>query len=164
MALFGLFGGSKDDAPRNDQLDHWLEDTLARELEVDEIVRDEDGDIPVRWGSAMVYVSVMGVGTELPLIRVFAPLLEDFTVKPEVYEAVNSINRQIPFAKAIVDPEIGQIVLAADLFVFDQMSSEQLMATIELVGENADHFDTMLQKRFGGTTMFEDDDAGAFNV
>jgi len=164
MALFGLFGGSKDDAPRNDQLDHWLEDTLKRELEADEIVRDEDGDIPVRWGSAMVYVSVMGVGTELPLIRVFAPLLEDFTVKPEVYEAVNSINRQIPFAKAIVDPEIGQIVLAADLFVFDQMSSEQLMATIELVGENADHFDTMLQKRFGGTTMFEDDDAGAFNV
>jgi len=164
MALFGLFGGSKDDAPRNDQLDHWLEDTLARELEVDEIVRDEDGDIPVRWGSAMVYVSVMGVGTELQVIRVFAPLLKDFTVKPEVYEAVNSINRQIPFAKAIVDPEIGQIVLAADLFVFDQMSSEQLMATIELVGENADHFDTMLQKRFGGTTMFEDDDAGAFNV
>ena len=164
MALFGLFGGSKDDAPRNDQLDHWLEDTLKRELEVDEIVRDEDGDIPVRWGSAMVYVSVMGVGTELQVIRVFAPLLEDFTVKPEVYEAVNSINRQIPFAKAIVDPEIGQILLAADLFVFDQMSSEQLMATIELVGENADHFDTMLQKRFGGTTMFEDDDAGAFNV
>ena len=164
MALFGLFGGSKDDAPRNDQLDHWLEDTLKRELEMDEIVRDEDGDIPVRWGSAMVYVSVMGVGTELQVIRVFAPLLKDFTVKPEVYEAVNSINRQIPFAKAIVDPEIGQIVLAADLFVFDQMSSEQLMATIELVGENADHFDTMLQKRFGGTTMFEDDDAGAFNV
>ena len=164
MALFGLFGGSKDDAPRNDQLDHWLEDTLKRELEVEEIVRDEDGDIPVRWGSAMVYVSVMGVGTELPLIRVFAPLLEDFTIKPEVFEAVNSINRQIPFAKAIVDPEIGQILLAADLFVFDQMSSEQLMATIELVGENADHFDTMLQKRFGGTTMFEDDDAGAFNV
>lgn len=164
MALFGLFGGSKDDAPRNDQLDRWLEDTLKRELEVDEIVRDEDGDIPVRCGSAMVYVSVMGGGTELPLIRVFAPLLEDFTVKPEVYEAVNSINRQIPFAKAIVDPEIRQILLAADLFAFDQMSSEQLMATIELVGENADHFDTMLQKRFGGATMFEDDDAGAFNV
>ena len=164
MAIFGLFGGSKDETPRNDQLDHWLEDTLKRELEVDEIVRDEDGDIPVRWGSAMVYVSVMGVDSELPLIRVFAPLLEDFTVKPEVYEAVNSINRQTPFAKAIVDPEIGQIVLAAELFVFDQMSSEQLMATIELVGENADRFDTMLQKRFGGTTMFDDDDAGAFNV
>lgn len=164
MAIFGLFGGSKDEAPRNDQLDHWLEDTLKRELEVDELVRDEDGDIPVRWGSAMVYVSVVGVDSELPLIHVFAPLLGDFTVKPEVYEAVNSINRQTPFAKAIVDPEIGQIVLAADLFVFDQMSSEQLMATIELIGENADHFDTMLQKRFGGTTVFDDDDAGEFDV
>ena len=112
----------------------------------------------------MVYVTVIGVDSELPLIRVFAPLLEDFTMRPEVYEAVNSINRQTPFAKAIVDAEIGQIVLAADLFVFDQMSSEQLMATIELVGENADHFDTMLQKRFGGTTMFDDDDSGEFDV
>ncbi len=164
MALFGLFGGSKDDAPRNDQLEQWLEDTLKRELGADEIIRDEDGDIPIRHGSAMVYVSVIDVESELPLIRVFAPLLEDFALRPEVYEAVNSINRQVPFARAIVDPDIRQIVLAADLFIFDQMSSEQLMATIELIGENADHFDTMLKKRFGGTTAFDDEDAGEFNV
>ena len=58
MAIFGLFGGSKDEAARNDQLDHWLEDTHKRELEVDELLRDEDDDIPVRWGSAIVYVRV----------------------------------------------------------------------------------------------------------
>jgi hypothetical protein len=164
MALFGLFGGSKDEAPRNDQLDRWIEDTLKRELKLDQIERDDDGDIPVAWGSAVVFVSTIGVDSELPLIRVLAPLLEDFTMKPEVYEAINSINRQIPFGKAMVDPEIQQIVLAADLFVFDQMSPEQLMATIELIGENADHFDTMLQKRFGGTTMMDDDDANEFDV
>lgn len=164
MALFGLFGGSKDEAPRNDQLDRWIEDTLKRELKLDAIERDGDGDIPIRWGSTLVFLSTMGAESELPLIRVFAPLLEEFTMKAEVYEALNSINRQIPFAKAIVDPEIGQIVLAADLFVFDQMSSEQLMATVELVGENADHFDTMLQRRFGGETLFDDQDAGEFHV
>ena len=164
MALFGLFGGSKDEAPRNDQLDHWIEDTIKRELELDEIERDDDGDIPVPCGSAVVYVSAIGVESELPLIHVFAPLLEDFTMKPEVYEALNSINRQIPFAKVSVIPEIPLIVLGADLFVFDQMSSEQLMATIALIGENADHFDTMLQKRFGGTTMLDDDDAEEFDA
>lgn len=164
MALFGLFGGSKDEAPRNDQLEHWLDDTLKREFDTDVLVRDEDGDIPIRRGTAMVYVSVIGGDSELPLIRVFAPLLEDFAMRPDVYEALNAINRQIPFAKAVVDAEISQIVLAADLFVFDQMSSEQLMATIDLVGENADHFDTILQKRFGGTTAFDDDDAGEFDA
>lgn len=164
MALFGLFGGSKDEAPQNDQLDRWIEDTLKRELKLDKIERDDDGDIPVPCGSAVVFVSTIGVESELPLIRVSAPLLGNFTMKSEVYEALNSINRQIPFAKALVDPAVPQIVLTADLFVFDQLSPEQLMATIELVGENADHFDTMLQRRFGGTTMLDDDDAGQFDV
>jgi hypothetical protein len=164
MAIFGLFGGSKDEAPRSVQLDRWIEDTLKRELDVDEIERDEDSDIPVRWGSAMVFIRIVGVDSELPLIRVFSPLLEDFTMRPEVYESLNSINRQTPFAKAVVDPAIRQIELAAELFVFEQLSSEQLMATIELIGEHADRFDTMLQKRFGGVTMFDDDDADEFDV
>ena len=85
-------------------------------------------------------------------------------MRPEVYEALNSINQQTPFAKAVVDPSIPQIELAAELFVFDQLSSEQLMATIELIGEHADRYDTMLQKRFGGETMFDDDDAEEFDV
>jgi hypothetical protein len=164
MALFGLFGGSQDDAPRGGQLDRWIEETLKRELKLDQVERDDDGDIPVRWGSAMVFISTVGVDTELPLIRVFSPLLEDFTMKPEVYEALNSINRQTPFAKAVVDPENRQIELAAELFVFDQLSPEQLMATIELIGEHADRFDTMLQKRFGGEIFFDDDDDGEFHV
>lgn len=164
MALFGLFGGSKNDAPRSDQLDHWLEDTLKRELEVDEIVRDEDGDIPVPWGSAAVFVRTIDAESDSPIIRVFAPLLADFTMKPEVFEALNSINRQMPFAKATVDPAMKQILLSADIFVYEELSPWQLMTTIELVGENADTYDTMLQKRFGGRTMFDDDDEGAFNV
>lgn len=164
MAIFGLFGGSKPEAPRSDQLDSWIEDTLKRELKVDKIERDGDGDIPIQCGSAMVFVQTVGVDSELPLIRVFSPLLEEFAMRPEVYESLNSINQQTPFAKAVVDPAIPQIELAAELFVFEQLSSEQLMATIELIGEYADRFDTMLQKRFGGATMFDDDEDGEFDV
>jgi len=164
MALFGLFGGSKDEAPRNDQLDHWIEDTLKRELKLDEVERDDDGDIPLDCGSTTVYVRTLDVESDLPLIRVFAPLLAKFEMKPAVYEALNSINRKTVLAKAIVDPAIPQILLFADIFVFGEISPWQLMSTIELVGESADQYDTMLQKRFGGTTMFDDDDDGEFNV
>lgn len=66
MALFGLFGRSKDEVQRDDQLEQWLEETLKRELGADELARDEDGDIPIRRGSAMVYVNVIGIESELP--------------------------------------------------------------------------------------------------
>ena len=164
MAIFGLFGGSKDKAPRSDQLDHWIEDTLKRELEQDEIERDSDGDIPVRWGSSAVFIRTIDVESDLPIIRVFAPLLADFTMKPAVFEALNSINRKTLLAKATVDPAAQQILLSADIFVYEELSSWQLMTTIELVGESADRYDTMLQKRFGGTTMFDDGDDGEFDV
>ena len=165
MALFGLFGGSKDEAPRNDQLDHWVEDTLKRELKLDEIERDGDGDIPLDFGgSTMVFVRTLDVERDLPIIRVFAPLLAKFEMKPEVYAAVNSINRKAPLAKALVDPAIPQILLSADILLADEVSPGQLMATIQLVGENADQYDTMLQKRFGGVTMFDDGDDGEFDV
>lgn len=164
MAIFGLFGGSKDEAPRPDQLDKWIADTLKRELGLDEVVRDDEGDFPIRWGSVLVYVSVLDLDGEVPHIHIFAQLLENFTMRPEVYEAVNAINLQVPVAKAFVEAEGDQIVLAADIFIFEQLSSDQLMATIQLVGDRADYYDTMLQKRFGGDKTFDDDENEEFNV
>jgi hypothetical protein len=142
-------------------LDTWLESTLKRELKLEKIERDEDGDIPIPCGSAVVFIHP---DDESSCITVFAPLLEDFAMRPEVYESVNTINRKIPFAKAVVDPDIKQIVLVAELHIFDGLSSEQLMATIDLVAETADHYDTLLQKRFGGKTMLDDADDDEFDV
>lgn len=154
-----MFGSG--DANSAVDLDTWLASTLKRELKLEEIERDEDGDIPIQCGSAMVFIHP---DDESSCITVFAPLLEDFAMRPEVYEAINAINRKIPFAKAIVDPDIKQIVLVAELHIFDGLASEQLMATIDLVTETADHYDTLLQKRFGGKTMLDDADEGEFDV
>ena len=99
-----------------------------------------------------------------PRIEIFAPLLENFTMRPEVFAAVNSINRKTPFAKAVVDPDNEVIVLGAELYIFDEISPEQVIATIELVADRADHYDTLLQKRFGGRTMLNDDEGDEFDV
>lgn len=154
-----IFGSDNDN--RTDDLDSWLITTLKRELKTDAIERDEDGDIPIQSGSALVFVHS---DDEASCITVFAALIEDFAMRPEVYEAANAINRKIPFAKAIVDPDINQILLLAELHIFDGLSPEQLMATIDLVAETADHYDTLLQKRFGGKTMLDDAEEGEFDV
>lgn len=153
--------GSDESKPTN-ELDDWLETTLKRELKWDNVERDEDGDIPIPCGSAVVFIHTDN--EEPPHIEIFAPLLEDFAMRPEVYEAVNTINRKTPLAKAVVDPDSKQIVLAAELYIFDGLSPEQLIATIELVAERADHYDTLLQKRFGGKTFFEDSEDDEFDV
>lgn len=161
MSLFNrvadrLGFGNGDGDGSEARLDEWLENTLKREFKVNRIERDEDGDIPIPWGSAVVFLRTFE--GDPPHIEVFAPLLADFAMRAEVYEAVNAINRKIPVAKAIVDPDICQITLSAQLFLIDDISTDQLMATIELVGEHADHYDTLLQKRFGGEIMFDDDE------
>ena len=79
-------------------------------------------------------------------------------MRPEVYEAVNSINLQVPLAKAIVETDSNQIILAVDLFLFDDLSPDHLMAAIDLIADRADYYDSRLQKRFGGKTMLDDDE------
>lgn len=149
------FGEQLDEGPTFD-LTEWLETTLEEELGVSKIVRDEDGDIPIEAGSSMVYVRE--VDPESPFLIVLAPLLEDFRMSPDVYEAINSINRQVPMAKVTVSEDEDQIVMTVALPIMNSPSSEDLMTAIQLVAEAADHFDTLLQKRFGGVTAGSDDD------
>ncbi|WP_425005600.1 YbjN domain-containing protein [Mycolicibacterium sp. S3B2] len=155
-----IFGSSSDHGEH--QLQVWLEGTLKRDLKLDSIERDEDGDIVIAAGSAVVFIRTSD--GETPCIVIFSPLLAEFAMRPEVYEAVNTINRNTPFAKAIVDPDGPQIVLSAELPIFDGLSPEQLVATIELVADRADHYDTRLQKRFGGQTMLDDEEGDEFDV
>ncbi len=78
-------------------------------------------------------------------------------MSPDVYEAVNEINRQIPMAKVTVDEENAQVVMTIELPVINTLTPDDLMLALEIVSTEADHFDTLLQKRFGGTTALEDE-------
>ena len=159
-SLLGRIFGSSDDNLR--ELDRWIEETLKGGFEVDEVVRDDDGDIPVRYGSTLVFIRTEG-GEPLS-IHVSAPLLVDFQMCPEVFEAANAINQKILRAKAVVEADDAEIALEADLFVFDGISSDDLLFTIELVGELADEYGPRLQERFGGRTVFDDEGGDEFDV
>jgi hypothetical protein len=136
-------------------LDDWVTDTLKKSLGVDELIRDADGDVPIISGSAMVYVRVVDQETS-SFVQVFSPLLSGFEPNPAVYESVNNLNGVLRVARAVVHNEGRLIMLEADVPAVS-LSAEQLLFTIQLVTGAADHFDTVLQERFGGKTTFPDE-------
>ena len=161
MSDFDLFPGAlgaSSDPRRGERLDNWIEEVLARELDLDAIERDEDGEIPLPRGSAITFVRTFVDDNAVPRIHVYSPLVIKLPMRPEVYQAANTINQQLAFAKVVVYPDINEIRLEADLWLLDDLSSEYFMAVVRLVGNRADYYDTRLQRRFGGETMLDDDE------
>ncbi len=149
---------ASEDSPKD--FASWVDSVLKDQLGLPEVYRDEDGDIPIPRGSAVVFIRVLD--KDSPFLEVFSPLVRGFEISPDVFEAVNAINMQVPMAKATVFADSKQIVLSAHVLI-DTLSAKELMFTLDMVSNAADHFDTMLQKRFGGTTLLEDSD-GAIEV
>jgi Putative bacterial sensory transduction regulator len=145
-----LLADVADVPPESDKLGEWLEATLKNELGLATVERDEDGDIPVMCDEAVVYVR-QGE-PESTFLTVAALLLEDFLMAPELFEAVNAINVQMPMAKTVVDVDRQQIVVSVDLPVIDTLSPHDLMLAIETVADAVDYYGTLLQNRFGGAT------------
>lgn len=147
--------GQATAAKANADLDEWIVVTLKEAFGLLEVERDADGDIPIPRGSSALFIRPHD--GESPFLEIFAPILQRFQMSSDVYEAVNAINAQVPMAKATVSGDGTMIVLSAQLLT-DTLSSAELLLAIDLVSGAADHFDTLLQKRFGGDTFLEDDD------
>lgn len=155
-------GGSTAPAPAGAPSDFpsWVEAVLKDQLGLKEVYRDEDGDIPIPRGSAVAFIRTFD--KDSPFLEIFSPLVRDLEITPDVYEAVNAINAQLAMAKATAFSESKQIILSVHVLI-DTLSVKELMFALDWVSSAADHFDTLLQKRFGGTTLLKDDD-GAIEV
>jgi hypothetical protein len=122
---------------------------LVRELaDSDQIDYDDDGDLVLRFGSAVVFVRVL----EQPLlVRVLSPLLEDVDAGPALVERLNDLNAQVHFARLVL---VGTTVwVAIDLFCMP-LAPAHVAYALRLVGEVADELDDALQGEFGGKTFF----------
>ena len=114
----------------------------------DELDIDSDGDIPLRYGSAMVFVRAL---EDPPIVRVFSPALRDICAGVDLIQAVNQLNGQQLFVKWAVDD--ASVVASIDLFG-DPLTTEHLLHACGVVGEIVNDFDEPLQERFGGRTFF----------
>ncbi|HUC14407.1 MAG TPA: YbjN domain-containing protein [Acidimicrobiales bacterium] len=117
-------------------------------LGTDEIVVDNDGDIPVRSGSVMVYVRVL---KNTPVVRVFSPVIYDLGAPPDILDAVNDINNEVLFARAVWDG--NGVVLSSDVLGAPLVGA-QLTRSYEAVAQLADEYALKLQERYGGRLAF----------
>ena len=155
--------GSEDDAvatvPESEEHLRTLVDEALRPLFGSEPEKDDDGDIPVPYGSALVFVRVE---RDAPIVQVFSVVVEGVTDRDRAQFEVNVLNRDLRFMKFILvdDRVLAQVHLPAWPFV-----PEHLRSMLSGMSQRIDELDEDLVARVGGRRAFEpaaddaDDDA-----
>lgn len=121
-------------------------------------VRDADGDIPVRSGSAMVFVRVLPDG---PVIELFSPLLLDVEGSALVLERITRLNRRMRFVSFFWD---GGTVYARTQLFCQPFVSEHLRHALMVISEVADRLDDEMRPELGGRAFFGEQDAGGVDA
>ena len=111
----------------------------------EQLIIDEDGDIPVRYESAMYFMRL--VDRDPALVQVFAYVLRDVQSSESLLEALNSINQQIVTARVFWFE--NNVIAAAETPV-STVDVDELRHLCWAIGSLAAWADTDLQGRFGG--------------
>ena len=129
----------------------YVEKLLKEWTGADELIVDEDGDIPFRVGSARYYVSILD--RDPPLVRVWATLLRGVKKNMKLLEAINDANTRILQCRMFWND--GAVMLASEI-VADDLDRDELIEACNAIAQIADDFDDILQADFGGEKEFED--------
>lgn len=108
-----------------------------------------DEPIGLRAGSAGVYLRLLD--GEPPVLRVFSPMLNDVDIVPDLLEELNQLNGQHIQVRLFAR---DRTVFAAAELVATTLDPEEVVAACDAVSSVADHYDDLLQARFGGTTTY----------
>ncbi|MGA7993087.1 MAG: hypothetical protein WCC53_16790, partial [Thermoanaerobaculia bacterium] len=111
---------------------------------------DGDGDFSLRFGSAVVFVRVLG---DPPCVRVFSQVLEGVEVEEPLVDRVNKLNADVRFARLFVLD--GKVIAAAEVLA-SPFVAEHLADTCVQLGRLADEIGGALEKEFGGRRAFEE--------
>ncbi len=134
--------------PTIDQVTPVVEAALCVFLGVEELERDPDGDIPIRAGSAILFVRMLD--SIPPVVSIFSPVLNEVERSPDLLQAINEINDRVTFGRVFWHG--GTVVAMTELLAL-RISPEQIAFACLHLGELADVLDDTLRERFGGRRM-----------
>lgn len=129
-----------------------IENMVCERLGIAKCDLDAPQAVFFRAGSAAVFVRLLA--DEPTHLRVYSPLLREV---PETDELILELNRINGDHHAVRIFQRNQTVFAAIELLAATLDPEELVDACNSVGDVADHYDTILHARFGGTLAFEDD-------
>jgi hypothetical protein len=98
-------------APGAAELDALVDRGVRSFLCVDHLVRDEDGDIPIRTEDAFIVVRTLDGPS--PAVRVFSPVLRGAPPTYDLLSAVNAVNGRLLYARALW--AAGDVIVSAEV-------------------------------------------------
>ncbi|WP_395106378.1 T3SS (YopN, CesT) and YbjN peptide-binding chaperone 1 [Actinomadura sp. SCN-SB] len=137
----------------------YVEKILRNYLGVDDLVLDENGDVPIRRGSALYFVRVSR--NEPYHVVVNSTVLKGVEESLELYQELNKINATTYGVQAYF--ENGRVILSADMLA-DSLQPDELERACRSISSGADRYDDELQARFGGEKTFADDGDDSVDV
>jgi hypothetical protein len=126
-------------------LDMTLTDHLGQEPH-----KDGDGDIPIRSGSALVFIKVL---EDQPLIELKSPLVVDISGRTRAAEVIADLNATWRMAKFVL---IRDVVVVLVELMTDPFVPRHLLAALQFISTLADDLDDELATRLGGRLPFVD--------
>ena len=130
-----------------------VEDLLREYLGVSELILTEHNEIPIRAGSAILYVHLADE-PETPVAHLTSPVLTEVERSAELLEALNDINAAIEVGRLFWE---GDTIVASVTLVAETLDLIELAVACDGIGEIADRYDDELQARFGGLKAFNTD-------
>ena len=140
---------------KTDMVRAYTESLLKQVLGIENVMRDGDGDYPVRFESALYYVRIDSGAHDYPVVQVFAVALAEIGVGPELYEELNRINSQLRFARIFW--VANQVLIELEM-IGEELSLASFSNACQTVGGAADYFGPRLAEKFGGKTAFADEE------
>ena len=134
--------------PRDNDHLRELVDTVVSQRFGQVPMKDSDGDIPLRSGSALVFVHVPD---DMPMVTLFSPLVRDIAGRTRAAEVVADLNRRWPLVKFVLfeDQVVAMIQLPALPFAPNHLST-----MLEMLSRAADRLDDLLVERLDGRLAF----------
>jgi hypothetical protein len=115
--------------------------------------RDSDGDVPIRAGSAVVFVRSLG---RAPLIQLFAEMVVEISDLEAAKHEAGVLNRQVDGVKFTLRDD--KVIASADVLALPFADEHLLMVTTRMCDVVSQH-DKDLARRVGGRTFIDDDDS-----
>jgi hypothetical protein len=117
--------------------------TLRILLKTDDLVVDDDGDVPLSWGNATIYVRIL---EDVPVVRCISVAATDVTPSTALRDAVNELNRAHPLVRAHWTDDA--VILTADVYA-SPFVPDHLVNVLHTLAEIADETSDELSARFG---------------